>query len=421
MLELINKVVWSITSVFLIGLGIYFSVKTKFVCMRMSSLLKYIRHSKSSGDGVSPFQTLMMTLATKIGVGSIVGIAISIYYGGCGTVFWLTISTFVIVPIVFIESYLGSKYKKQDGDLSIGGPHYYMENINKRRALIYAFFLFLAYSFGYIPIQFNTIVNSTLDFINLGSVEASLILMLLLILLISKGTKMIINACTIVVPVMSFIYVGAGLCVLLSNLSILSDLILEILQNAFNLKSFSFGIFTPIIIGVQRGVFSSEVGTGSCAISSAVSNTQNHILQSCIQVLGVYFTNFFICGATILIILTSDYRTINIKGGLALVNYAFNYHFGNLGLIILTISIILFALSTVITGYYYSENAIKYFKAKPNKIFKAIMAVIIFISGIVKASIIWDMADILIAVMTAINVSGIFVLRKQVFTAVDDL
>lgn len=421
MLAIISKIIWSITSVFLVGLGIYLSAKIKFIHIRFPTMLKCILSTKSSGDGVSPFQTLMMTLATKIGVGSIVGIAISIYYGGSGSIFWLIVSTFVITPIVFIESYLGSKYKTSDGELSTGGPHYYIKNLSKSKSLTYALFLFLAYTLGYIPIQINTIVNSSVDFINLSNVVISFILTLLLIMLIFKGTKMIINACTIIVPFMSFVYIGSGIYVLLSNASALSGLVSDILQNAFNIRSFGLGILTPIIIGIQRSVFSSEAGTGSCAISSAVSNTKKHVLQSYIQVIGIYFTNFFICGATILIILTSEYQSATISGGLELVKYAFNYHFGNLGFIILTISVILFALSTVITGYYYSESAIKYLGGKPSRLFKFFILLIIFMSGIVKSSFIWDMADILIAVMTLINISGIFALRKEVFTAIDDL
>ena len=175
-----------------------------------------------------------------------------------------------------------------------------------------------------------------------------------------------------------------------------------------------------MIIGIQRGVFSTEAGIGSGAIASSTVNTDNAVGQGLIQILGIHFTTFVICTATALIILTSDYQLINFEAinGIELTQYALKYHLGDLGIIILVFSIISFAYSTIIAGYYYGESSLKYLKENISntklKLFKLLVLILIIIGSIINSSIIWNLVDIAVGIMAIINMYAIIKLKKVV-------
>ena len=195
-------------------------------------------------------------------------------------------------------------------------------------------------------------------------------------------------------------------------------LLANIIKTAFNFKSLGWGAFSSIIIGVQRGIFSSEAGTGSGAIASGASDTKYPINQGFIQSLGVYFTIFIVCTSTALIILTSgvDVNSFTNPNGIEIVMTSFNNHMGNIGSIFLILLLISFSFSTIISSYYYGEAGFKYLfpNIKENKLIyiKILLVLIIIISAIISPSIIWDFVDIGTALMVIINVYALFALHK---------
>lgn len=415
MLDMFNRIVWLIATSILLYNGCYLSKQTGYIQFKFIKMFKEI--FKNSHDN---FKTFGFALATKIGVGSIVGIAICLYYGGKGSIFWLFISTFVIVPNAFFESVLGSLFKRKKGNLFVGGPHYYLSCFNNKLSKLYAFFVFLAYCFGFMAIQVNTISNCFTNLFSYSGVFVGLFLVVLISFFIFKGSNLIIKTCSLLVSFMSVLYILCGIYVCICHFSELKDLLCSIVCDAFNFKSFGFGILSSAIIGIQRGVFSSECGIGGCAISSAISNTNNHIKQGYLQVMGVYFTNFIICMMTVLILLTSGVSIDSSGGGLNYVLMAFHSHFGEIGVYVLFICICLFAFSTVLAGYYICENSICFLFKKVNLFFlRIVIILVLFVCSILNAKFIWNLADILIGIITIINIYAIYKLRGFVFNLMD--
>ena len=219
-------------------------------------------------------------------------------------------------------------------------------------------------------------------------------------------------------------YVIICLIVIIKNINIIPSILTSVFEEAFNIKTLGWGIFSSIIIGVQRGIFSSESGIGTGACASGTSDTNIPYKQGMLQMLGIYFTTFIVCTATAIIILTSniDFNVFVNVNGIEIVQESLNYHLGNVANIILLIIIIFFAFSTIISGYYYGESNIKFLIKNMDKkrslILKLFVVLIILYGAVMSPSILWNLVDIGVALLAIINVYAIFKLRKDIFIEV---
>ena len=419
-MKIINSILWSISIIMLLGGGLYYTFKLKFLQFRIIEMFKNFKTKEKTI--ISPFKSLTMALSARIGVGSLAGIALAIYVGGVGTIFWIWVSAIITSINVFAESCLGTIYKEKDKDICKGGPSFYIDKGlgNKKLAKIYAIIIVLAYIFGFISIQANTISTSLYSYIELPKIITGVIIAIVTAIIIFKGVKQIANVSATLVPIMGIIYILMSLYIIIKNYMLIPDIIIEIFLSAFNYKALGAGIFSSMLIGIQRGVFSTEAGIGSGAIASSTVNTNNAVGQGLIQILGIHFTTFVICTSTALIILTSNYQQMSFDtlNGIEITQYALKYHLGDLGIIILIFSIISFAYSTIIAGYYYGENSLKYLKENITKtklnIFKIIVIILIIIGSIINPSIIWNLVDIAVGIMAIINMYAILKLKKVV-------
>lgn len=419
-MELINKILWAIATVVLLVCGIYFTIRLKGVQFRFSKMLQGFKE-KEKGK-ITPFETLMMATAGRIGVGSLAGIALAIYVGGVGTIFWLWISAILTAPNAFVESCLGVIYKEKEKDFYKGGPSYYMDKGlgKKRLAKIYAVLIIIAYIFGFLTIQSNTITRSLESKIPFPPIMIGILIALLSAAIIWKGVKGVANATSKLVPVMGVGYILVALFIIIKNVNLIPGVFSMVLKEALNIKSFGFGIISSLIIGVQRGIFSSEAGIGSGAIASATSDSNNPVGQGLIQILGIYFTSLIICTSTALIILTSNYQGLVLTNinGIEITQYALQYHLGAFGEWVLIIAIVLFSFSTILTGYYYGESSLKYLwkgmKEKHLFLLKIITILLLVAGSIISATFLWEMVDIFVALMAIINIYAIFLLRKDI-------
>lgn len=426
MIKILNSILWSTTIVLLLGGGLYFTIKLKGVQFKIISMFKSFKPEKNST--VTPFKSLTMALAARIGVGSLAGIAIAIYNGGKGTIFWIWISSLITSVNTFVESVLGIKYHQKDKEQYIGGPAYYIDKgLNKKKlAKCYALLIILAYIVGFMSIQANTIASSLNDYYKIAPIITGVIVAVISGIIIIKGLKGIVEVTSTLVPIMGFGYLLLSLLIIAININKIPSIIFDIVQDAFNFKAISGGLIATFIIGIQRGVFSTEAGLGSGAIAASAVPTNKTIKIGLTQVLGIHFTTFIICTLTALIILTSPYETLNIANmnGIELTQYALNYHLGHIGIIILVLSIISFAFSTIIAGYYYGESNLKYLKNNINNLdislLKAVTIVILIIGSVVSASFLWNLVDIFVALMAIINMYALISLRKTVIKEYND-
>ncbi|MBR6690297.1 MAG: alanine:cation symporter family protein [Bacilli bacterium] len=419
-----NRIVWLTATSLIIISGFYFTFKLKFIQFRFIKMIKSLFMKNKEKETIKPFESLMMVLAGRIGVGSIAGVAISIYYGGVGSIFWMWISSLLATSLTFVETLLGVIYQKKDtNSICKGGPSYYIKYglNNKILGNIYAIIIILTDIFGFISIQTNTITHSIQEIISIDSRIIGIILSILVIVIITGGVKRIASFSSKIVPMMTLLYLFICLIIVIINIEELPNIFIIIVKNAFSFKSISGGILGSMIIGIQRGIFSNEAGIGTGAIASAATKTiskEEKVSQGYTQMLGVYITTFLICTSTALILLTTKTNiSIDNLNGIELVQMAFTNHLGSIGNYFVFIIIFLFAFTTILSSYYNGESSLKYFIEKPKKILnilKIFTMISIIIGAISKSNIIWNFIDAFVGILAIINIYSLIKLKDDV-------
>lgn len=422
MLESVNKLLWGLASFMIIGCGFLFTALFRGPQFQFKKMFQAL-FKKNSSEGISAMGTLMMVLAGRIGVGSLAGVALAIYYGGPGTIFWMWMITFLCAIHTFAETVLGNLYKEKDfKKVYKGGPMYYIKNgLSKPKlGFIYALFILIAYVGGFIGIQANTITKSFNMIIPIPSFLVGLILVILTALIIFGGVERISSMTNKLVPFMTLFFVSVSLYILILSWKQIPSILGSIMTNAFTIKSFLGGFIPMIMIGIQRGIFAMEAGLGTGSIASSITNSDDSISLGYIQVIGVYITMFLICTSTALVILCSNYVEVNFMdmNGIELTQHAFTYFLGSFGNYFIFISILLFSFSTILTGYYYGESSLKYMIPKTTPIhltiLKMITLLILFIGAMMSSTILWKIVDIMVALLAIINVYALYELKDDV-------
>ncbi len=421
-MEKINGLLWSIATVFLVASGIYYAFKLSFLHLNFKEIFQNFRKNSNSKTGISSYESLTVALGACIGVGSLAGIALAIFKGGIGTIFWIWISCLLVAPNALVENALAVIYHQKVQDTYLGGPPYYIKDGlgYKKLAIVYAFLVAFSYLVGFLTIQSNSISKAITNFYDIPPLLIGIIVGILSFIVIQKGIKGIAKFSSVFVPLMGILYLIISFYVILKNFNLFPNLLLSIVREAFNFKALGYGLFSVILIGIQRGIFSNEAGSGTGAIASGSTSSKNPISQGLIQTLGVYITTFIICTGTAFIILTSDYSPAiysNVNG-IEITQNAFLYHLGATGNIFLYFCIIAFAFSTIISGYYYGEVNMKFlFKNMNSKhvfALKIITCLLLVLGSIMSPNFLWSFVDILVAILVIINVFSIFKLRKDV-------
>lgn len=419
-MDVLKKYLWGIATLMIMVSGIYYSIQLKGLQFNIPKLFKGFK--KKSDTGISPFQSLMMSSAAKVGVGSLAGIALAIYTGGIGTIFWIWITSILSAPNAFAEGLLGSLYKRKKQDETEGGPAYYIKKgMNKKSlGIIYALLVTFVYAICFSTIQANTIATSIYEGYKISNIIIGIILALLVTMIIGGNTKSLFNIISKLVPIMGIGYVLLGLIVFIKNYQQIPLFFINIVKDALNLKTAGIGFLTSFIIGVQRGIFSNEAGIGTGAIASASASNSTPKSQGEIQILGTYFISLIICTITAFIIITSPYETLHLQNinGIEITQFALKYHLGSFGEIVLILAIFLFALSTIIAGFYYGKSNLDFIyngiSKKSEFLYKIITITLIILGSIISSNIIWNLSDIFIALLAIINIYSLLSLRKDV-------
>lgn len=417
MIETLKDIMWAIVTVLIIVTGIQFSIKLRFPQLKINKIINSLKNTDK--QGISPIKTLFLTLAGRIGVGSIAGVALAIYIGGPGTIFWMWVIAIISGVLAYTETLLSIKYK--DIKNNIGGPsHYIKKGLNKKTlAITYSIIVIVAYLIGFIPIQSNTIVKS-LDMIEpISHIIIGIILSIISFIVIKGGINKISKVTDKLVPLMTILYISMALFVVITNIEKFPTIIQKIITEAFNLKPFFSGFIVVVLIGVQRAIFSNESGIGLGGIAASASNSTDGTKSGYIQVLGIYITTIIICTATAFMILIFDYQNIiiNNPNGIELTSMAFNHHFGSIGNTLLVLCILLFSFSTILTGYYYCESSLKFISKQINtKALKTLTPLSVLLGTITSPTTIWALVDILVAILALINIYAMVKLKDEIIT-----
>lgn len=399
--------------------GIYFSFKINFVHFNPVKTMKSI-FKKENKEGVSSFKALCLSLANRVGVGSLSGVSLSLYLGGIGSVFWMWISTIICSSTTMLETVVSLKYRKKINDYEYeGGPFYYISlGLKKyKMAILYAVLFLISYAGGFLTIQSNTISRVVTEIVPIKEFLVGIIIVLLTSFVIFKNKKELIDIVSKIIPFITLVYIISCLVIIIPNYCFIDDIIKLIIKEAFNPKSFVTG-FT---IGITKSIFSTEAGIGTGTIASSSATNSTPFEQGLVQVFGVFFDTFVISTLTVFVVMLSPSLNLNLVNvnGIEITNYAFIYNLGSIGGLIITISIILFAYSTIIGGYYYGEVAFKYiFKNKYTLYFKVVVLLLLFVSTIISSDIIWNIIDKFIIILGLINVYTVYKLEKDALSMI---
>ncbi|CAM4053439.1 sodium:alanine symporter [Bacillus manliponensis] len=430
-----NNILWSyIIIAMLIGVGLYFSFRLKFVQIRyfweMVRLLgdgassKTRKEHKSKGS-VSSFQAFCMSTASRVGVGNLAGVAIAITAGGPGAVFWMWLIAVIGGASAFVESTLAQIYKVKDGSTFRGGPAYYMEKGLNKRWLGAIFSVLITISFGLIfnAVQSNTVAAAFDEAFHTDGKMIGLVMAGMLALIIFGGVKRIARAVEMIVPVMALIYVGVALFVVITNITMIPSVFKEIMLHAFGIKEVvGGGLGAAILLGVKRGLFSNEAGMGSAPNAAATANVTHPVKQGFIQTLGVFTDTLLICSCTAFIILLSDIPGASELNGIQLTQQALSQHIGSWASIFIAIAIFLFAFSSLVGNYYYGETNIEFLSGNKKVLmaYRFVVLGMVMLGSVATIQIVWDLADLFMGLMAVVNLIAIVFLSKFAFAALAD-
>lgn len=435
----------SVFSVIILISGIYFTFYTGFVQFDGIKGLFSHKKSKKSQGGISPFAAMCTTLAATLGTGNIVGVALAVAVGGPGSLFWMAVSGFFSMALAYAEGYLGVKYRSRSKDGEYyGGPFCYIEkgmgNSFRFVAKIYALFCALAGVLGVgTLIQINSASSACYDFFknvsdttvslfgsdyHISVVVCSIIVSLLTSLVISGGINRIANFSSYAVPVMSVLYIGFVLVVLIKNFSALPDAFNRIFAGAFNPESVTGGICGSFIAsfktGVCKGVFSNEAGLGTAAITASCANTSSCKNQGSVCMLATFIDTVVMCTLTgLAIVVTDSWKMAGISGS-QVTGYALCTGIGineNIISFVLMLSLVLFSFTSIVGWYCYCESCVKYLFANKKifcRLYCALYVIAVFLGAYTDTELLWNISDVLNAFLALPNLLALFYLRSYI-------
>lgn len=418
-----NEVLWSyILIIVLIGLGLWFTIKTNFVQFRnfpeMFRVLFDKRTMSAKGKkGTSSFQAFAISAASRVGTGNLAGVASAVALGGPGAIFWMWLIALLGAASGFVESTLAQVYKVPDKNQYRGGPAYYMEKGLKKRWLAILFAITITFTYGLVfnSVQSNTISLAFEGEFGISSNIIAIVLVVLTAIVIFGGLKSIANVTQIIVPVMAIIYIVIAIYVLIINITAVPDMISLIVSNAFGFREVAGGGFgAAIMMGIKRGLFSNEAGMGSAPNAAATAEVSHPAKQGLIQALGVFFDTIIICSATGFIIIAAGGYEGSEADGIQLTQNAFTYHVGDWAGIFIAVAIFLFAYSSILGNYYYGESNIAYIKDSKIGllIYRIAVLLMVVFGAIATFDFVWALADLTMAIMALINLYAITKLFK---------
>lgn len=424
--------------IMLLVVGLYFTIRTKFVQFRfLGESIRLITEKNTDSNSVSPFQALMVSTASRVGTGNIVGVANAIAIGGYGAVFWMWVIALVGGASAFVESTLAQIYKKRDGEGgSYGGPAYYIEAAmgGKRwLGIIFAVALIATYAGGFNMLCSYNLISSLSGYVFYGNPETSIVplicgalLAVLVGICVFGGGKRIVKVTGVMVPVMGVSYIIIALVFMVLNINLIPGVLKNIFVSAFDFRAI-FGGFagSALMQGIKRGLYSNEAGVGSAPNAAAAAEVSHPVKQGLVQMLSVFIDTLLVCTATAMMCLSSGIVPSSELTGAPFVQAALSSKLGNFGYYFVTFALLLFAFTTLIGNLFYCDGCINYIlnRKADKKImttFRIVACALVFVGALMDFSFVWNLADVLMGIMAIINLPVIVVLGKTALAALKD-
>lgn len=423
---------WPLAVVLIAG-GVYFTIRTRFLQLRMfAESIRVVLEKPGVPGRVSSFGALMISTASRVGTGNIIGVSTAICLGGAGAVFWMWITALIGGASAFVESTLAQIYKRRNPDgSSYGGPSFYIESVcrSKFLAVVFALALIFTYGVGYNMLASYNLQSAfeTFSFYRknycwiFGAVTALLFLFTVL-----GGNRSIVRITGALVPFMGVLYVGFAITALVINIGYLPEMFVQIFRSAFDFSAIAGGFAGSVVMwGLKRGLYSNEAGIGSAPNAAAAADVSHPVKQGLVQMLSVFIDTNLLCTATALMCLSSGVAANSSNAGAPYVQAALKSTFGMTGPVFIAVAMVLFAFTTLVGNFYYVETCFAYIAGKrPGRKVLAVIritgAVLIFAGAGLQMDIAWGVADISQCILAFINIPVCILIGGAAYRALDD-
>ena len=424
---------WPLAVVLFAG-GLYFTIRTGLIQAFLKESINVTKEKPKTGK-ISSFSALMVSTASRVGSGNIIGVSVAICSGGPGAVFWMWLTATIGGASAFVESTLAQifKRKKPDGT-SYGGPAYYIESTLKSKflAIVFTLALIFTYGVGYNMLASYNLQSAFSEF-EFYKETANIVwyfgigVALLFFICVCGGCKSIIKVTSVLVPFMGVAYILFALVSVIINIEQIPGMFKTIFQSAFDFKAI-FGGFagSVIMLGMKRGLYSNEAGIGSAPNAAASADVSHPVKQGLVQMLSVFIDTLVICSATAFMCLCTnvDPTTEGISGA-PYVQQAVSSTFGIVGPIFIATAMVLFTFTTLLGNFFYVENCLNYLFGKvPSKIILIIIrvvgAVLIALGAGIKMGLAWDLADIAQCILAFINIPVCIIVGGYAYKALEN-
>ena len=425
----------SLLIILLIPTGIYFTIRTRFLPVRLfGDMVRALTGKKKEDGSLSTFQTLIVSTATRVGMGNLVGVVAAVSAGGAGAVFWMWITAVIGSSTAFIEATLAQLYKEKDplyGGYR-GGPAYYMHHYVERRtgktkkhvciAVLFAISGLICWA-GISQVISNSVASSFENAFEIPPIFTTVILVAVAAVIVLRKNATV-KVLDILVPIMAVCYFVITIVIILLNIRSLPGVFERIIQEAFGIRQAAAGGFGAVLMnGVKRGLFSNEAGSGSAPCAAATAETDHPAKVGLGQALGVFIDTILICSCTAMIMLLTPETLTQGLTGMDLLQEAMRYHLGTFGVVFIAITLWLFSFSTFVGILFYARSNVAYLFGDnwfSQTAYKIVALAMLFVGGLAAYTVVWDLGDVGVGLMTLFNIFILFPMSKKAIDALKD-
>lgn len=430
-LAALNDFIWNYIMVALmLGSALWFTFRLRFVQFSMfPEMLRLMKNSAASGRkptrNVSSFEALMLSLASRVGVGNLAGVTLAITAGGPGAIFWMWVMALLNAATAFVEATLAQLYKTRENGFFTGGPAYYIYRGLKNRYMAFAvvFLTVVTFSYTFCSVQSNTIAISADKAFGIDPYVSALLVGGLMVAVVFGGVKRIVKITGILVPVMAVAYILMAVYVVAANIERLPEVLRLVVDDAFGIRQIAGGgVAAAFMQGAKRGLFSNEAGMGAAPNAAATADVAHPVNQGLLQALGVFIDTILICSCTAFIILLSASGAPEGLTGIEMTQYALSGSTGLWAYQFVAVIVFFFGFSTCISNTYYGESNVRFLSDNPAVLFVfRIVAVLLVMAGaVVPLDFIWTLADFFLIFIVIINLVSLLGLGRHVFALLND-
>lgn len=425
----------SLLIILLIPTGVYFTIRTRFLPVRLfPDMVRSLTGKKKNENSLSTFQTLIVSTATRVGMGNLVGVVAAISAGGAGAVFWMWVTAIIGSSTAFVEATLAQLHKEEDplyGGYR-GGPAYYIhhffeEKFGKKKKHVIIAVLFAISGLicwcGISQVISNSVTSSFENAFGIPPIYTTVILVAIAAVIVLRRNATV-KALDVIVPIMAVCYFAITIFIIIKNIAVMPSVFERIFEEAFGIRQAAAGGFGAVLMnGIKRGLFSNEAGSGSAPCAAAAAECDTPVRAGLTQALGVFIDTIVICSCTAMIMLTAPQNVINGKEGMDLLQSAMGYHLGGFGVVFIAITLFLFSFSTFLGILFYARSNVAYLFGDKwiwQTLYKVLALVMLFIGGIAAYTFVWDLGDVGIGLMTIFNTGILYLLGGQAVKVLRD-